>query len=131
MASELRVNTLKDANGNNSTAVSVINQGTVKAWFNFKGTDTVSLLDSTNVASMTDNGTGRYTGNLTNNMGNTNYCISCIGDYDGGSSASPAGSATEHDNNSTSAYQFQSFRLSDDAYTDVQKAPAMIVGDLA
>ena len=131
MASELRVNTLKDANGNNSTAVSVINQGTVKSWFNFKGTDTVSLLDSTNVASMTDNGTGRYTGNLTNNMGNTNYCISCIGDYDGGSSASPAGSATEHDNNSTSAYQFQSFRLSDDAYTDVQKAPAMIVGDLA
>jgi len=131
MASILRVNTLTDASSNNSTAVSVINQGTVKAWFNFKGTDTVSLLDSTNVASMTDNGTGRYTGSLSNNMGNVNYCISVIGDYDGGGSTSPAHSATEHDNNSTSAFQFQSFRPSDDGYTDVQKAPAMIVGDLA
>jgi len=131
MASELRVNTLKDASGNNSVATSVIAEGTVKAWFNFKGTDTTSLLDSTNVGSVTDNGTGRYTGNLTNNMNNTNYCISCTGDYDGGASASGAHSATEHDNNSTSAFQFQSFRPSDDAYTDVQKAPAMIVGDLA
>ena len=131
MASILRVNTITDASSNNSTAVSVINQGTVKAWFNFKGTDTVSLLDSTNVASMTDNGTGRYTGSLSNNMGNNNYCISCVGDYDGGSGTSAAHSSTEHDNNSTSAFQFQSFRPSDNGYTDVQKAPAMIVGDLA
>ncbi len=131
MASILRVNTITDASSNNSTAVSVINQGTVKAWFNFKGTDTVSLLDSTNVASMTDNGTGRYTGSLSNNMGNNNYCISCIGDYDGGSSVSAAHATTEHDNNSTSSFQYQSFRPSDNAYTDIQKAPAMIVGDLA
>jgi len=131
MASILRVNTITDASSNNSTAVSVINQGTVKAWFNFKGTDTVSLLDSTNVASMTDNGTGRYTGSLSNNMGNNNYCISCIGDYDGGASVSAAHATTEHDNNSTSSFQYQSFRPSDDAYTDIQKAPAMIVGDLA
>ena len=131
MASILRVNTITDASSNNSTAVSVINQGTVKAWFNFKGTDTVSLLDSTNVASMTDNGTGRYTGSLSNNMGNNNYCISCVGDYDGGADTSGAHTSTEHDNNSTSAFQFQSFRPSDNAYVDVQKAPAMIVGDLA
>ena len=131
MASILRVNTITDASSNNSTAVSVINQGTEKAWFNFNGTDTVSLLDSTNVASMTDNGTGRYTGSLSNNMGNNNYCISCIGDYDGGSSVSAAHAATEHDNNSTSSFQYQSFRPSDNSYTDIQKAPAMIVGDLA
>jgi len=112
-------------------ATTNLQQGLIKAWFNFKGTDTVSLLDSNNIASMTDNGTGRYTGSLTNNMSNSNYCISVIGDYDGGGSTSPAGSATEHDNNSTSAYQFQSFRLSDDAYTDAQKAPASIIGDLA
>jgi hypothetical protein len=64
-------------------------------------------------------------------MGNNNYCISCIGDYDGGSSVSAAHATTEHDNNSTSSFQYQSFRPSDDAYTDIQKAPAMIVGDLA
>ena len=105
-------------------------QGQVKQWVR-TSTASVTVADSFNTASVTDSGVGLYAPQFTNNMGNTNYCISCIGDYDGGSSVSPAGSATEHDNNSTSAYQFQSFRLSDDAYTDVQKAPAMIVGDLA
>jgi len=119
-----------ESDGGTSVTQNLV-QGLIKAWFNFKGTDTVSLLDSNNIASMTDNGTGRYTGNLTNNMGNTNYCISCIGDNDGGSNNSPSHSATEHDNNSTSAFQFQSFRPVDDGYTDAQKAPAMIVGDLA
>jgi len=147
MTSQLNVDTIVDKAGSGGTNVKMgststyvsdggnvtqnLVQGLIKAWFNFKGTDTVSLLDSTNVASMTDNGTGRYTGSLSNNMGNNNYCISCVGDYDGGSGASAAHSATEHDNNSTSAFQFQSFRPSDNGYTDAQKAPAMIVGDLA
>ena len=108
-----------------------VQQGLCKSWFNFKGTDTVSLLDSFNVGSMTDNNVGRYTATLTNNMSNNNYCISCLGDYDGGASTAGSHSATEHDNNSTSVYQFQSFRPSDNAYADVQKAPAMITGDLA
>ena len=34
MASELRVNTLKDASGNNSIATSVVFNGTAKAWGN-------------------------------------------------------------------------------------------------
>ena len=34
MASELRVNTLKDASGNNSVATSVVFNGTAKAWIN-------------------------------------------------------------------------------------------------
>ena len=113
------------------SAQTSIQQGLIKSWFNFKLTDTTSLLDSFNVSTVTDNGTGRCTGSTTNNMSNSNYCISVIGDYDGGASVSPAGSATEHDNNSTSAYQFQSFRLTDDGYTDAQKAPASIIGDLA
>ena len=38
MASELRVNTLKDASGNNSVATSVIAEGTAKAWSAFSAT---------------------------------------------------------------------------------------------
>ena len=34
MASELRVNTLKDASGNNSVATSTVAEGTAKAWTN-------------------------------------------------------------------------------------------------
>ena len=39
MASELRVNTLKDASGNNSIATSFVAGGSAKSWSNFNGTD--------------------------------------------------------------------------------------------
>ena len=79
MASELRVNTLKDASGNNSIGLSYVAEGSTKCWVNFdgsslSGTGTTGVNDSFNVTSMTDNGTGDYTTNITNNMGNTNYC---------------------------------------------------------
>ena len=38
MASELRVNTLKDASGNNSVATSIIYGGATRTWVNFDGT---------------------------------------------------------------------------------------------
>ena len=72
MASILRVNTLTDASSNNSTAVSVINQGTAKVWGNF-GPNGTAVRDSTNVSSLTDTSNGRYKPNFTSNMGNVNY----------------------------------------------------------
>lgn len=47
-----------------------------KAWVNFNGTGTVAINDSFNVSSITDNGVGDYTVNLTNAMPNANYGIS-------------------------------------------------------
>jgi len=61
MASELRVNTLKDASGNNSIATSFVARGPLKAWVNFNGTGTIAARDSLNLSSLTDNGTGEYT----------------------------------------------------------------------
>ena len=75
MASELRVNTLKDASGNNSIATSTVAQGSAKAWVNFNGTGTVAIRDNLNVGSITDNGTGNYTINFTSNMANTNFSV--------------------------------------------------------
>ena len=71
MASELRVNTLKDASGNNSVATSVVFNGTAKVWVN--GDTDASILDSTNVSSSSDQGTGHYQYNFTNNMVNALY----------------------------------------------------------
>jgi len=76
MASELRVNTLKDAAGNNSIATSFVAGGSAKAWINFDGTGTPAARDSLNHASITDNGTGDYTLALTSSMGNVNYACS-------------------------------------------------------
>ena len=44
-----------------------------RAWVNFNGTGTVAIRDSGNVSSITDNGTGDYTVNFTNNMPDANY----------------------------------------------------------
>ncbi|ADD94747.1 putative alpha amylase C terminal all beta domain protein [uncultured phage MedDCM-OCT-S09-C299] len=46
-----------------------------KAWVNFDGTGTVSIDDSFNVSSITDNSTGNYTINFTNAMANAEYAV--------------------------------------------------------
>ncbi len=80
MASELRVNTLKDAAGNNSIATSVVASGSAKMWVNFDGTASgAAARGSYNVSSMTDEGTGRYEVNINNNMSDANYGLSTAG----------------------------------------------------
>ena len=76
MASELRVNTLKDASGNNSIATSFVAGGSVKSWLNLNGTGTIAARDSFNVSSLTDNGTGSYTIAFSDSMSNAFYSAS-------------------------------------------------------
>ena len=45
----------------------------IKAWVNFNGDGVVAIVDSLNVSSLTDNGTGDYTINFTTNMTDANY----------------------------------------------------------
>lgn len=46
---------------------------TAKAWVSFVGTGTVTILDSYNVSSVTDVGTGTYRPNYATAMGTTDY----------------------------------------------------------
>ena len=48
-------------------------QQACKAWVNFNGTGTVAIMESYNVSTITDNGTGDYTVNFTTAMLNANY----------------------------------------------------------
>jgi len=57
MASELRVNTLKDASGNNSVGMTYVASGSAKAWFQVN-MSSFSTVASFNTASVTDVGTG-------------------------------------------------------------------------
>ncbi len=77
MASELRVNTLKDAAGNNSVATSFVAGGSAKAWITFNGQNTIAIRDSHNIASISDGGTGLYGVNFTSAMVNANYSSVC------------------------------------------------------
>jgi len=73
MASELRVNTLKDAAGNNSVAMTYVANGSAKAWVNFQGSSTAVIRDALNSSSLTDNGSGDYTNTYTSAFANTNF----------------------------------------------------------
>ena len=76
MASELRVNTLKDASGNNSVSTSNLEKGRAKAWANLNGTALTSATDTT---------TGDHTVNLTSGFTSTDDIVftgSCQDDDD-------------------------------------------------
>jgi len=85
MASELRVNTLKDASGNNSIGMSYVAEGSAKAWVNFNGTtvtaaaDLTGVQDSFNIASLVDNDPGDYTVNFSTNMLTADYAVAPTG----------------------------------------------------
>ena len=76
MASELRVNTLKDAAGNNSIATSFVAGGSAKAWVDFNGAGTIAIRDSFSVSSITDNGTSDYTTTFASAMSNDDFAVS-------------------------------------------------------
>jgi hypothetical protein len=49
-----------------------------RAWVNFNGTGTPAIRASGNVTSITDNGTGDYTVNITTAMPDVNYCVASV-----------------------------------------------------
>tara|TARA_Y100000114_G_scaffold86084_1_gene79614 strand:- start:224 stop:622 length:399 start_codon:yes stop_codon:yes gene_type:complete len=132
MASILRVNTLTDASSNNSTAMSTINQGTLKAWVNFGGS-TPTAIDSFNISSLDDDGTGDYGVNINNDMANAGYAItlSCDDQNDGGS---VLGIDLTVGTIATGAFDIETFYLNSSTNrTNYDKTNAMcqISGDLA
>jgi hypothetical protein len=79
--STLKVSTIQDTSGNNSSTPAGIASGTAKAWVNFNGTGTVAIRSSFNVSSITDSGQGEYTINYATAFADTNYAV--VGTSDG------------------------------------------------
>jgi hypothetical protein len=63
------------SNGTVSTSSANVIQGSAKAWANINGTPTASIRASYNFSSITTNGTGDWTFNLTNALSDANYSI--------------------------------------------------------
>ncbi len=130
MASELRVNTLKDASGNNSIATSFVAGGSAKAWVNLNGGGTAAITDSFNTASITDNGTGDYTVTMTNSMGNANYSLAGL--VGGGTGSFNRSISTGYGTAPTaSAYTLSSITASNGNLTDCSYVSSQVMGDLA
>jgi len=131
MASELRVNTLKDASGNNSVATSTVSQGSAKAWCVFNGEGTVAITDSHNSASLTDVAVGDYTLGFVSNMNSAAYAVS------GSSVGSDAANyynfmCGDGANNTSSVYEIN-FKHSSDSTNQIDNdhCSTIIHGDLA
>ena len=73
MASELRVNTLKDAAGNNSIATSFVAGGSAKS-FAFI-TDINTIVKSLNTSSISDDATGNFTITVASEMSSINEAV--------------------------------------------------------
>jgi hypothetical protein len=72
--STLRVTTIQDTAGANSSTTAQIRNGIARAWVNFNGTSTVAIRADYQVDSITDNGTGNYTVNWTpGTLSDSNY----------------------------------------------------------
>jgi len=116
--------TIQGSTGNlqfNSGYGSVATAYGVRAWATIDGTGTVNNQASGNVSSTTDNGTGDYTVNFTNNFPDATYSVACaipvINDqgatYGWGLKHDNNGASTAPTTKTTSACRFQARRESD------------------
>ena len=130
MASELRVNTLKDASGNNSVAMQYVAEGSAKSWWNFNGESTIAIRDSLNVASLTDDGTGDYRTNFSSSMSNANFSGLVMS-----GTVTEGGGTMQRDEEvrgiSSSHLGMFCFHTSTEAARDVEYLATSIHGDLA
>jgi len=65
---------ISDSQITNAKLASDPQKGLAKAWINFDGTGTISILRSFNVSSITDEGTGQFLVNFSVTL-NTNACV--------------------------------------------------------
>lgn len=131
--STVKVNTLTGTStagsisvtGEGNSTTTNLQQGLAKQWVRFSGTS-MSVADSFNNSSVTDNGTGDYSPQITNDMSGEGYCPlytssgyhELIGN-DGGTSGTIAGS-----------YRILG-RNSSNSSADTGRVSAAVFGDLA
>ena len=113
------------------SAQTSIQQGLAKAWSHFQGSGTAALINSFNMASLTDTAEGRYSLNFTTNFGSASYSCAMMSGNDGTTSIgrSQIIDATP----STSAFALRNVSSNDGANsaTDDVNILATLHGDLA
>ena len=130
--STLRTNALEGMDAKNSITIVAgagnvtttnVQEGMVKTWASIKGTTSTELLDSFNVASVSDDATGKSTITITNDMTNDNYSTT--------TSAQENTCVHAHTSVAAGSIQLQSRGSDDQAFTDVDHFGVQICGDLA
>ena len=111
--------------GDLQVSANIPHKQTAKAWVNFNGIGTVTIRDSYNVSSITDNGSGLYTVNFTNAMSDTNYAVVITGRR--GTTTNVIGFLRSGGAYSTTAVQIE-FERATEVNVDVDIANVIIFG---
>jgi len=132
MAGTIAADTLTHSTAGSLTTDYVVN-GSAKAWVNFNGTGTISVNDSLNVASLTDNGTGIYSVNTSNAFSNVHHSSagSNINDSTTANRASVTVTASGSASATTSIIPFALYAASISNYLDCTDVSINTHGDLA
>ena len=134
-ASEIAIDKLKGVTAAGSmlvvaeggTTTTNLQQGLCKAWVNH---NQATVHDSFNVGSVTDNATGDYGLNFTNNMVNIHYSGGGFGVHDGGGYTA-IGPQYDHDDPFTTSQATYNYQGVNQAVIDAEPSTITIVGDLA
>jgi hypothetical protein len=119
IATTLQTTNLSD--GTDTIPATYVTGGSAKSWVYFNGTSTVSILDSFNISSLTDAGTGQYDFTLTNAHTDADWGGFC-------SLYSSSFIGIEHTGAGT--YQIRTYNNST-TNADRESVSAMTIGDLA
>lgn len=92
--STAKFTTLSNLDASKTVPVDTVVSGSAKAWVNFNGTGTVAIRAAFNVSSITDNGTGDYTVNMTTALQDANYAVT---GSSGGQASTSIGSIYQYD----------------------------------
>lgn len=113
--------------GEGGTATTNLQQGLAKVWINFQGTGTIAIRDDFGASTIVDNGTGDYTVNFTNSMGNSNYLSLNIGSGD----SSNFGPSGETKTRATGSVRFETRYQGNNVVYDHEDCYVLIHGDLS
>jgi hypothetical protein len=127
--STIRVDNFGPAGGGTTYSA----RGIAKAWVNFNGTGTIAARDSENVSSLTDNGTGDYTVNISNSFGAADYAAigSCLAGGGSGNNGQDVSSNGTPGNALAASIRFAVQYTSNQSKNDVDGVSLSFFGDLA
>ena len=115
--------------GEGGTTTTSVQQGLNKCWINFDGSGTISTRDSFNVSGIVDDGVGKYTVNINNDMANDDYATL---NYNSGSTNSSQSAFNNGflggNGNAVGSFKISSFTAS---FEDCDLVMAIVAGDLA
>ena len=133
--STLRTNALEGMDAKNSITIVAgagnitttnVQDSLTKSWINLDGSGTVAILESLNVGSITDQGTGQYLTTFSNNFQTADYC------YSGGMPmGTTKGTLRAQDNADSTTSAFTADIFSDGSNSDQDHYCVVFHGSLA